>query len=375
MKHIVVVGGSYAAVSTAHRILKHAKSPTHPFKLTLVSRDTHFYWNIASPIALATEDFPDEKLFQPIAQGFSHYQADEFEFLLGTATSLDDESKQLTVSQSDGKGTTKLHYDLLILGTGTSTKGNTPLKSKGSTEATKEALHEYYAKIKASKTILVAGAGPTGVEIAGELGAVYGSSKEIILITTGSRVLSGAKVPTHVSKAAEQMLRALKVDVRVNTEITAEKELPGGRTEIVLSSNDKLIVDMSIPTFGVQPNTSYLPTAFLDKNGYIDVDEFLAVKGAKSVFAIGEVSNIEHAQYFTIESQSKHLTKNVTLILDGKAPLPYKISSMAMMGVRIGNRTGTGFLGRFKLPSFMVTMLRKTLFMDWLPKTVDGSMF
>lgn len=90
MKHIVIVGGSFAGVSTAHRFLKNAsKLTTAPYKVTLVSCDSHFYWNIASTRDLIPGQISDGKLFQPIAGGFSQYGFGTFKFVLGTATDID----------------------------------------------------------------------------------------------------------------------------------------------------------------------------------------------------------------------------------------------------------------------------------------------
>ena len=44
-----------------------------------------------------------------------------------------------------------------------------------------------------------------------------------------------------------------------------------------------------------------------------------------------------------------------------------------MIGVQIGKKVGTGHFGSVRLPSFLVIMLRKTLFIENLPKTVDGN--
>jgi NADH dehydrogenase FAD-containing subunit len=104
------------------------------------------------------------------------------------ALPLGTESKQLHVTRPDGKDK-NLGYDFLILGTGSTTKVDTPFKSRGSTEATKEAIHDYQARIKAAETIVIVGAGPTGVEVAGELGSEYGLLKEIILVKKGPHII------------------------------------------------------------------------------------------------------------------------------------------------------------------------------------------
>ena len=180
MKNIVIFGGSYAGISTAHRILKQA-AKLGPFKITLVSPNTDFYWNIASPRGLIPGQLTDEKLFQPITAGFNQYPVSQFEFVLAYAESLDVEAKVVGVSSSGGKKT--LDYDFLILASGSHTKGGTPFKGLGSTEATRDALHDFQDRVRKAETIVIAGAGVTGVEVAGELGFEYGRQKKIILVS------------------------------------------------------------------------------------------------------------------------------------------------------------------------------------------------
>jgi NADH dehydrogenase FAD-containing subunit len=180
MKNIVILGGSYAGVSTAHRILKQA-AKLGPFKITLVSPETEFYWNMASARGIVPGQFSDEKLFKPIAPGFGKYPATQFEFLLASAQNLDVEAKTVEVSGATGQRI--LDYDFIILATGSRTKNGTPLKGLGSTEATKNALHDFQGQIKKAKTIVVAGGGVTSIELAGELAYEYGRQKEVILVS------------------------------------------------------------------------------------------------------------------------------------------------------------------------------------------------
>jgi NADH dehydrogenase FAD-containing subunit len=189
MKTIVILGGSFAGVGTAHRILKQTSKTGPPVKVVLVSPNTHIYWNIAAPRAMLPGQFTDEKIFQPIAEGFKQYSAIHFEFILGSAHSLDAVAQKVDISTGpEGRQRTTIDYDLLIIGTGSRNKGEddddvkVPFKALGSTEATKDALHDFQAVVKKSKTIVIAGAGPTGVETAGELAFEYGTEKRIILV-------------------------------------------------------------------------------------------------------------------------------------------------------------------------------------------------
>ena len=180
MKNIIIIGGSYGGINTAHRILKQA-SKIGPFKITLVAPNTHLYVNLASPRSIIPGELADDKIFLPIVEGFKQYPANRFEFIIAYAESLDTDAKKITLSHATGK--TTLEYDFLILATGSTPVGNTPFKELGSTKATKDALHAFQEQVKKAKTIVVAGAGVTGVEVSGELGYEYGKSKEIILVS------------------------------------------------------------------------------------------------------------------------------------------------------------------------------------------------
>ena len=182
MKNIVILGSSYAGVATAHRLLKQAPK-IGKVKVTLVGRNTHLFWNVATPRAIIPGQFADEKLFEAVAPGFKQYTGDQFEFLLGTAESLDLASKNVVVATGDTKKT--IDYDILILATGSQTKGDAPWKPRETYEATRDALHEFQGKVKEAKSIVVGGAGCTGVETAGELGFEYGTSKQITLVCLG----------------------------------------------------------------------------------------------------------------------------------------------------------------------------------------------
>ncbi|KAH6884438.1 hypothetical protein B0T10DRAFT_579041 [Thelonectria olida] len=369
MKNIVILGGSYAGISASHHLLKqNGKTPS--LKVTLVTPNTHFFWNMASPRAVIPGQIADEGLFQPIAPGFDQYPSEAFEFILATAEALNFEAKTVTTSTSSGNRT--LNYDFLIIATGSSTKDGTPFKGLGSTEDTKQRLHDYQARVKKAKTIVVAGAGVTGAEVAGELAYEYGKQKEIILIARGKTVLEGS--PTSVSKIVTKDLLNLGVDIKLQESMTTSTQLPNGQHELTLSNGNKLTTDMYIPTFGLAPNTSFVPAKFLNETGAVVVDNYLQVKGAGPVWAIGDVSSAEGSQYVPCNRQSTHVTKNILLMTTGKTPVSYNPWAFGM-GLQIGKKAGTGHFGSWRIPGFIIIFARKNLFIDKLAPTVDGSLF
>jgi NADH dehydrogenase FAD-containing subunit len=197
MQHIVIVGGSFAGISTAHRVLKQAAaleakakksasspSPVAPFKVTLVSRDSHFFWNIAAPRGVVPGEIPVEDMFRPIAPGFKQYGSGRFEFVLASAEALDADAKTLKVRLA-GEGAVErvIPYDHLVLATGSRTAAPGPFKSSGSTESTIAAVNDYRRRIETAGSIVLVGAGPTGVETAGELAWTYKGAKKVILVS------------------------------------------------------------------------------------------------------------------------------------------------------------------------------------------------
>lgn len=182
-KHIVILGASYAGISTAHRILKQTRK-TGTTRITLISPNTHFFWSMASSRGVVPGKFTDDQLFEAIAPGFEQFTPDDFEFVLASATSFDAEIKSVDISGSYGNKT--LSYDFLILATGSRTKNNTPFKGLSTTEATKVALHDFQKRIKKAETIVVAGGGVTSVEVAGELASEYGGHKSITLVSANA---------------------------------------------------------------------------------------------------------------------------------------------------------------------------------------------
>ncbi|KAH8589385.1 hypothetical protein B0O99DRAFT_655527 [Bisporella sp. PMI_857] len=371
VKHIVIVGGSYIGVGIAHRILK-VKEKLEPFKITLVSRDTDLYWNMAAPRGLVPGQIATDKIFHPIAPGFAKFKKEQFEFVVASATAIDFDAKKLTVS-GDG-GERAIDYDYVILATGSYAKEDTPFKSVGSTEATKKVYHEFQEKVKKAKHIVVAGAGVTGCEFAGELAYNYGNEKKVVLIASGPTVLDGT--PESMQNLATKELLKLKIDVQVSARVRSQTPTADDRIELTLSNGEKLITDLYVPTFGVTPNSSYVPSKYLNENGYIICEpELLKVKGAKDAYAAGDVSDVEWPQFITGDKQAAHLAKNFTQILSGKPQIPYKVATSRFMGVSIGKKAGTAHFGTYKVPSFIVVWARKNLFIDNAIPTVTGSLY
>ncbi|KAI9799176.1 MAG: hypothetical protein M1833_004216 [Piccolia ochrophora] len=370
MKTILVIGGSYAGLTVAHKLLKQTLPTVKGgFRVMLLSQSTHLYWNMAAPRAVIRGLIPDDHLFQPIAPAFAKYPQGSFEFVEGTAKQLDEEKHAVIVDSPTGAKT--INYDIAVIATGSSAAPDTPFKYAESYQKTLDGLHEFQEKVHRATTIVVGGAGPTGVETAAELGDEYTSKgKKITLITNGDRSMPFLR--KDVGNFADKELEKLGVAMKRN--VTVESTKPAGtQTEIQLSDGSTLTADLYISTVGVKANSAFVDPRLLDSEGNVQVDEYLRVKGATDLWAAGDVVNIQRKQIKFTEDQAIHLSGNLDAILKDNEPKIYKQNNMLFVAAALGKNRGTGIAGYFKLLSVMVWYLKgRTYGTDKIQGLVNG---
>ena len=380
-KTVVILGASFAGLPLVHNLLKNA-APKVPggLKVILVAPNTHLYWCLASVrgvVPAPDGGFGDDKLFYPIAPGFSKYSAEQFEFVLGTATALDPAAKTVVVQPSGGGGeagaeSKTISYDLVVVATGSSARDGMPWKTTGDTDATRAGLEQWRQRVAAAKSIVVAGAGLTGVEVAGELGDAYASkgTKEVTLVVDDDLPLA-AKFQRGVRAAAVAELERLKVKVlvgrRVTSTTTTTTEEDGAVAVEVTSKADgtteTLSADLYMPTFGVVFNTGFVPPDMLDAAGRVKTTTRLRAEGHDDVYALGDAANLQPPNAMHIEPQVAYVAKDIQarLLAAGDEPgkkttaaaaAEFKPNDMVMFMASIGKSRGVGQAGSFKLPSF-----------------------
>ena len=245
------------------------------------------------------------------------------------------------------------------MATGSKYTGDVPFNNLSSTEETKDTLRQWSKRIQAAKSIVIAGSGPTGVEIAGELGDEYASRglKEITLIASGDLPLP-PQLSQNVRRAAKAGLEKLKVKVLVNTKVTGTATEAGGQTVLELNGGKQTVkADLFIPAFGFVPNTSFVPPAMLDTSGRIKQNLYLQAEGHGNIFVVGDAGNLEERTGLNGERQIQHLVKIIDAELLGQGVEgagEYKIDPKIMMGVSLGKTGGTGQVGTWRLWSFLI---------------------
>lgn len=320
----------------------------------------------------------DKDIFGSIPEALSRYPAESYELVIGAATSSDLKSKTVTVTPSDSKQTRTISYDYLVLATGSRTSdlgpNLMPWKANDGYEELTKLLHETQEKVQQAKHIIVAGAGATGVEVAGELGFEYANAngekkKEIILLNADQEILRG----DSISSAARSELKKVGVQIRDNSRVTDVKTTAGGKTEVVLANGEVLVTDLYLPTMGLIPNTEYLDKIYLDKNGFVVVNDLYEVQGAEGIWAIGDLVGKPRCGFMITQKQAAGVGANVDAVLRGKGQSVVKGMPFDILVCAVGRSRTAGRMGVVKMLSVMGWAAKgRTLGIERLGGYIDG---
>ena len=383
---IVVLGASFAGISTAHYVLKHV-IPTLPkegnYRLTLVSPTDEFYYRVGAPrVVINATDLPYEKVFKSVTEGFKQYGS-QFNFVHGAATAWDTAARNITVQLSEGGAAYTLPYLALVVATGVKTYS--PLFSAGERpDATRAAITAFRNALPKAKSIIIAGGGPAGVETAGEIGEFLNGSagmfssrpanpKATITVVTADDKLLPILRPA-LAKQAEIMLNKFGVDVVYSKKVTkVEPEGAGydldkvatGPVTVSLSTGEKLEADLYIPAHGVRPNTEWVPPSLLNARGYIEANaktSRVEIAGER-VYVVGDVAGFARGGILDINNSVPIMSAVLKrdLLDAGKNQPALKEITMntgESQFVVIGKSKGVGAFNGMKFPSFIVSLIK-----------------
>lgn len=369
-KTIVVLGAGLVGIPLAHYLLSRTASKHSDIRVVLVSPNEEFYWKLASVRFIAVPALiPEEKYLFSIAKEFAKYPKDKFEFVLGKAQALDPATNSVTVALNDG-GARTIDYHTVVIATGSRYRENMPWKDLDTSQQTRAAIARLQQDIKAAKSIVVAGAGVTGVEFAGELGSEFAKDgkKNITIVSTDSLPLE-SRIMESVRKTAKHELEKLGVKFVGGARITGgtadgEQQQQKKNKTLELTKTDgttqTIRADLVIPTYGVVPNTEFAPESMRDDSGHLRQDKYLRAPGYDNVFVLGDAGNLQTSQAANSEPQLRHFMKQLDAYLQtGKVAEEYKFdANKVMIGLTIGRDRGTGQMGSMKPWSWVVWALK-----------------
>ncbi|CAI6339249.1 unnamed protein product [Periconia digitata] len=374
---IVILGASFAGLGAAHYALRHVlpqlpKKDGVTYDVTLVNPSKDLFWRLAMPrVAASTKLLPLDKCFIPIEPAFA-YAKGRFNFVQGTATSIDAEGRKVTVQTATEEKT--ISFISLVIATGVSTPS--PLFTLTSDRAALEAeLDTFHKALGKATSVVIGGAGPVGVETAGEIaeflngkpGFLASAPKnpkvKVTLICAESKMLPVLR--ESISKKAEKLLKNLGATVRYDTKVvSASTPSEGAKTAVQLSNGETLETDIYIDATGTRPNTSFVPGAWLDTRGKVSCNpKTLRVEaaGVPRIYVAGDAGSYTRGGAMDLQIAlpvaMTNLKTDLIAHVSGKPPGPdrhYAADPKESQVVPIGTSKGVGAFGGNQLPSLMV---------------------
>jgi NADH dehydrogenase FAD-containing subunit len=326
---VVVVGGGYGGINAA-------KALDDVADVTLVDPTEAFVHNVAAWRTLVEPEWLD-RIFLP----YSHLLANG-RFLRDRAVAVDGRRVKLASGEV-------LEPDYLVLATGSSYPF--PAKNEEPDVASARArVREAHEALLAANRALIVGAGPAGLELAGEIKAFF-PDKQVTIADVSEDILTGP-YDQALRDELRRQLDALGVELRLGA---ALKELPTAPPAtlapiaIETEDGDELVADIWFRAFGVRAHSDYLEGGSLgdrrDEGGYVEVDEHLRVVGEDRVFALGDLSDADRDMAGIATKQAEVVAGNIQALISGTGELTSWETYPPMIAIPLGPEGGSGFIG------------------------------
>lgn len=360
-KRVVVIGGGFAGISLIKKL------DSKLFQTVLVDKNNYhqfqplIYQVASSGLEAASICFPFRRIFQ---------KKDDFYFLLAQVQKIDAAEKIVRTSQGDIK------YDYLVVCAGATTnfRGNAnmekyalPMKSveeaiylrnriiengELSTTAPEEEREAYY-------NVVIVGAGPSGVEIAGVFSEMCKHFDVDYNIHLVSPDILGA-MSAYASKKTEETLKKMGVKVHlgrlVNDYVNNQALLDDGT---VIKTN--LLIYVS----GIKAVTiDGIPQESIGRGGRIVCDPYMKINGMEDVYCAGDIAITSepkypngHPQMAQVAMQEASLiAKNLNAVQKGKPAMEFRYRNLGSMAT-IGRNKAVADLGKLHFGGFPAWMI------------------
>ena len=273
---VVVVGGGYGGIGVA-------KALDETSDVVLVEPKDAFMHNIAALRALVDPSWLP-RMFLP------------YDGLLANGRVVRDRAVLVEPHRVVTAAGEQIDADYIVLATGSSY----PFPAKTDlvdTHHAHEQVRETHRGLASADRVLLLGAGPVGIELAGEIRHAW-PDKSIVLLDVADEVLGGAYLPELKTELLRQLVGS-RIEVLLGSPLRqAPPTEPGelGTFTVTTEAGVEVTADIWFRCYGVVPNSDYLGEALAPArraDGFIDVTPTLQVTGQSTVFAVGDLSTAD----------------------------------------------------------------------------------
>ncbi len=353
-KQVIIVGGGFGGVKCALRL---SKDPN--FKITLISKSKNLiYYPLQYQKATSLG-----KVNSAISLDELFYKTNVH--IIQEIVSTIDKNRQ-TIQTLSKK---EYNYDYLVLSLGTITNDyNIPgvkehtydIKNMQSIKKFKEHIHDQIANNHhLDKNYFVIGAGPTGLELAGnltsfvkEIATNHGIRQKHInltIIEAAPRLLPN--LPKDASRIIHKRLRKLKVKIKLNSKL----ELVSDHSIIV---NQKEYPSTSVLWgAGSKNNPFFKDNDFtITSRGKVSVDAYLQTD--RNIFVIGDNANTPYSGTAQIAIfDGKFVAKNLIRLNKHQELKSYKVKKPIIV-IPIGHKWAVMIWNNFRVYGYLGWLLR-----------------
>ncbi len=301
---VAVIGGGYGGIAVARALDDVAD-------VVLVEPKDAFVHNVAALRALVAPDWV-ERIFFPYGG------------LLTRGRVVRDRAVAIEPHRVALASGGEVSADYIVLATGS----GYPFPAKSDADDTAEARERYeraHEALVGADRALVLGAGPAGLELAGEIKAAF-PDKQVTIADIAPDILAGPFSPELRTELRRQ-LAELGIELLLATAFrdpppTAAATLGGFTVTTVAGAT--LTADVWYRCYGVAPVTDYL-TGELARgrrpNGHLEVSEHLRLSGQDTVFAIGDIVTADAQMASRAVREAALVAENIAALIAGDSEL------------------------------------------------------
>jgi apoptosis-inducing factor 2 len=322
---VVVIGGGYGGISAA-------RSLDDVADVVLIEPKDDFVHNVAALRALVDPSWLS-RIYLP------------YDGLLASGRVVHDRAVKADVGWVALASGEQIHADYLVLATGSAY----PFPAKSDVDSTAAAhgkVRAAHAALTAAPRVLLIGAGPVGIELAGEIKAMW-PDKQVTLLDVADDVL-GDRFRPDLKAELRRQLSEIGVGLMLSSPLrdgppTAPGELRA--FTVVTEAGAEITADIWFRCYGVSPVSDYLVGDLAGArraDGFIEVTPYLQVAGQDRVFALGDVAAADHKMAGAASRQAQLVAGNIRALITGDSDLTRYDPPPPAIIVPIGPQGGSG---------------------------------
>lgn len=303
---MAVVGGGYGGIAVAKALDDVADV------LLIEPRDT-FVHNVAALRGLVDPEWTSS-LFLP------------YDRLLHRGRVVRDRAVRVAADGITLGSGERISPDYVVLATGSAYPFPAKVDVCDSKAATAK-LRATRAALLAADAVLLLGAGPAGLELAGEIRAAW-PDKTVTIVDPAHDVVTAAGLPDEFRTEVRGQLDALGVRLLLGTSLATDPPVAPGKAmpfTVTTLSGDLISADLWFRCYGVVPESGYLAGELASArrpDGYVDVTARLNLPGQQRVFAVGDVTAVEEPKMAkAAERHAEVVAANIRALLGGGGDL------------------------------------------------------